>query len=164
MRPKTQPPARQSFTATTARAIAAKARQFAANILLKHKRLEAARMKKGGIISQALPRPPENLREILLANLECLLASRARCPYCDVRLLLSNVSVDHRVPLSRGGTSHPDNLTLIDRRCNKLKGELTGEEYRALREWLDDLEEEARLNIERRLLMGGSVFRFQRTG
>jgi 5-methylcytosine-specific restriction endonuclease McrA len=49
-------------------------------------------------------------------------------PHCR-RDILQCFSVDHIVPLSRGGSSLPDNLQLLCRSCNPSKGAQTMEEW-----------------------------------
>jgi hypothetical protein len=46
----------------------------------------------------------------------------------------TNVSfeIDHKVPFSRGGSHHPDNLWVLCLDCNQAKGAMTVEEYLAL--------------------------------
>lgn len=51
-----------------------------------------------------------------------------RCAYCGVAAPLE---VDHRVPLSRGGTNAIDNVLPACRSCNGAKHRLTEAEFRA---------------------------------
>lgn len=51
-----------------------------------------------------------------------------RCPYCAKRFG-RNHHVDHKTPLSRGGTNWPDNLHVTCVTCNLKKGSRTHEEY-----------------------------------
>lgn len=51
----------------------------------------------------------------------------ARCAYCQV--LLDKYHVDHKNPVSRGGTNDEGNLHLTCARCNLVKGALTHEEF-----------------------------------
>ena len=53
------------------------------------------------------------------------------CAYCGA---LAPLTVDHRVPLSRGGSNWIGNLIPACARCNKKKGRRTEEEFRALLE------------------------------
>jgi hypothetical protein len=53
---------------------------------------------------------------------------RGRCEYCRCRI--GPFEVDHRVPLSRGGTSAPGNLACACVSCNTQKGKLL------LHEWI----------------------------
>ncbi len=69
----------------------------------------------------------EALRELVRAALEA-----GRCPYCGDALTVHNFSLDHDRPRSRGGRHSLPNLVCYCRRCNEVKGQLTGEEFRAL--------------------------------
>ncbi len=51
------------------------------------------------------------------------------CKYCTTELKLSNVSLDHVLPISRNGQNLQANLQLICRRCNMAKGAFTHEEF-----------------------------------
>jgi len=52
-----------------------------------------------------------------------------KCAYCSVPL--DRVELDHRIPLTRGGTNYIDNLVPACRRCNASKNDRTEEEFRA---------------------------------
>jgi 5-methylcytosine-specific restriction endonuclease McrA len=54
-----------------------------------------------------------------------------RCHYCS-KELDDKYEIDHRTPVSRGGTSNRDNLCLACVKCNRSKNSKTEEEYR---EW-----------------------------
>ncbi len=60
------------------------------------------------------------------------------CAYCEKQLAWPNYGrvgtrgawqVDHRLPLSRGGTDHLNNLSAACVGCNLAKGDLTAREY-----------------------------------
>ena len=53
------------------------------------------------------------------------------CPGCDTHFPFRVMSVDHILPLSRGGTDHEDNLQLLCTGCNSSKGNKTMSEWRA---------------------------------
>lgn len=46
-----------------------------------------------------------------------------QCEYCGVQLTESNSSIDHKIPLSKGGTSDPSNLVAACNKCNMLKAD-----------------------------------------
>lgn len=50
----------------------------------------------------------------------------SKCPYCPST---DNLSIDHILPLSRGGTHTEDNVELVCLPCNIRKGTKTKEEY-----------------------------------
>ena len=45
-------------------------------------------------------------------------------------LTFDNVSLEHTVPLCRGGTNTPDNITLVTKQVQAMKGTMTGEEFK----------------------------------
>ena len=51
-----------------------------------------------------------------------------RCAYCARPLILFHV--DHKTPMSRGGSNTPPNLQLLCPACNTAKSNLTDEEFR----------------------------------
>ena len=42
-------------------------------------------------------------------------------PYCIKKLNIDNATVDHKIPLDKGGTNDLDNLQTACRPCNQLK-------------------------------------------
>jgi len=52
----------------------------------------------------------------------------ARCAYCR-ELLSGQYHIDHKTPVSRGGTNDLNNLHLTCPRCNMRKGAMTHEEF-----------------------------------
>jgi 5-methylcytosine-specific restriction endonuclease McrA len=44
------------------------------------------------------------------------------CAYCGVKLSTYTATIDHVIPLSRGGTDFKWNLVWCCKRCNKSKG------------------------------------------
>ena len=70
------------------------------------------------------------------------------CTYCGREVITGMFggdllgTIDHKIPLSRGGTWKRYNLTCACRRCNTQKGNMTAEEYMALpaymRDWFID--------------------------
>lgn len=69
------------------------------------------------------------LRDIRLR----LLAGDPHCRYCRQSVTAATSSLDHIIPRSRGGTNSQDNLVLVCRRCNTLKGDRLPAE---LTEWV----------------------------
>ncbi len=99
-----------------------------------------------------LPYTLDDLRTIVREMLEA-----QECPYCTQPLTIENFSVDHGIPLSRGGASTIDNLIVCCRRCNEAKGNLTGGEYARLRQFTLPWHEQARKDLFRRLRAGGRI-------
>jgi len=82
--------------------------------------------------SQLLPR-----REIQEAMQSKVLERQGwRCAYCEVDLHAVGHHIDHKKPLCRGGTHHPNNLCGTCPKCNERKGgRMSAREYRA---WLEE--------------------------
>ncbi len=62
-------------------------------------------------------------------------AQRGRCAYTGEPLTFGpsgNASIDHRVPVSRGGSNRPDNLQWVSARVNRMKTDLTHAEFLAM--------------------------------
>lgn len=64
-----------------------------------------------------------------VAKREKLQRQGGRCLYCTEPLSVSKATVEHRKPLSRGGTDTADNIDAACRPCNKAKGRLTKREF-----------------------------------
>ena len=52
-----------------------------------------------------------------------------RCAYCLIGLTLKTVEVDHRIPISRGGSNWPANLVPCCESCNSSKRNKTPSEF-----------------------------------
>ncbi len=61
------------------------------------------------------------------------------CVYCESLMTLKAATIDHVVPVTRGGSDAIDNLVGCCIRCNKEKGERTLAEFAP---WLADVFEE----------------------
>lgn len=46
----------------------------------------------------------------------------SRCWWCDVELLETEITLDHLIPKSRGGSNSYENLRLACRKCNGSRG------------------------------------------
>ena len=53
------------------------------------------------------------------------------CAGCDTHFPFRVMDVDHKLPRSKGGTDHPDNLQLLCSGCNRSKGGRTMAEWKA---------------------------------
>jgi 5-methylcytosine-specific restriction endonuclease McrA len=83
------------------------------------------------------------------------------CPYCLRKMQWNELSFDHMMPSSRGGANSSDNLVLCCNVCNRQKGNLTVEEYKALLVFLEGwpiMKESVLL----RLRAGGAALRRRR--
>lgn len=56
-----------------------------------------------------------------------------KCHYCGAGLAEHSYTIDHVIPLSRGGTNAPDNIVLTCAKCNERKGDSLPEEFEARR-------------------------------
>jgi hypothetical protein len=54
---------------------------------------------------------------------------RLICPLTGIRLNASNMSVDHIIPISKGGTNHPSNIRLVQKWVNIMLQDKTDEEF-----------------------------------
>jgi 5-methylcytosine-specific restriction endonuclease McrA len=83
------------------------------------------------------------------------------CIYCSKTPHWKEISVDHIQPRSRDGLYERSNLAIVCRTCNLQKGNLTGDEYKALLAFLSDwpiMQESVFL----RLRAGGAALRRRR--
>lgn len=81
------------------------------------------------------------------------------CHYCGDILTPQIISLDHKDPLNRGGSSHPGNLDCVCKRCNRRKGELTEGEYQRLLVFLADYPEMKAILLRR---LGMATFLYRR--
>lgn len=71
------------------------------------------------------------------------------CPYCSVEITVENAGLDHKVAVGAGGNARremprhvrehndrPENLQIICRKCNGLKGTFSDEEYRQVLDFI----------------------------
>lgn len=72
-----------------------------------------------------------------LEDLRAEYAEMRFCAYCKAKLSEKNVSLDHTVPVSRGGGHGWSNLNFVCRSCNSAKGNLTGDEFATLLHYLE---------------------------
>ena len=83
--------------------------------------------------------------EVDRAKRQLLLAQQNECKYCTATLEFNTCHLDHRTPISRGGTNAFENLQVLCARCNFEKHSKNDEEYI---EWLYEVDEH--LNVDRR--------------
>jgi len=53
------------------------------------------------------------------------------CAYCG-KLLIIDITIDHDIPIAKGGTNSIDNLVPCCKPCNSKKHSKTGDEFKAL--------------------------------
>ena len=61
---------------------------------------------------------------------ELVKKQNGRCMYCGSRVRRDLFDLDHKNPVSRGGTNRKSNFQLLCRTCNTRKGSLTDREFR----------------------------------
>ena len=76
------------------------------------------------------------------------------CHYTGRLLTIENMVFDHVIPVSKGGPSTRDNIQVISRFANSMKGSLSEEHFRILLEWLQMAPEELRKDVSIRLAHG----------
>lgn len=85
---------------------------------------------------------------------------KRRCFYCAIKLTGTTWSLDHDKPLSKGGGHSLDNFRLCCKKCNRAKGDMSGQEYLSLRAFLfETLDSEVANSVIRRLAASGFMFR-----
>jgi hypothetical protein len=99
-------------------------RTQADHLLIKARRLLASHRQRARAEGQILDYTLPDLVEMLRRNL-C-------CRWCRSPLSYGDVTLDHILPLSRGGKHALANLAVVCGRCNRLKGVLSGTEFEAL--------------------------------
>lgn len=57
-----------------------------------------------------------------LSKFNVMLRDKFECQYCDVQVSSTNVTMDHVLPLSKGGRTSWDNLVASCQDCNSRKG------------------------------------------
>jgi 5-methylcytosine-specific restriction endonuclease McrA len=95
---------------------------------------------------QQLPYGLKELRDYVRDRL-----GKTDCPYCGFALTALNFSLDHQIPVSRGGAWEMSNLVVCCRVCNEAKGALTGKEYSELLACLAGWHPAGRSNVLGRL-------------
>jgi hypothetical protein len=81
------------------------------------------------------------------------------CPYCSRPIDVLNMSPDHRIPVSRGGSLALSNLDAICADCNRLKGALTGKEFGAFLDGMRTFPVDAQRDIFKRMRAGAMGLR-----
>ncbi|GFE77524.1 hypothetical protein NTCA1_51730 [Novosphingobium sp. TCA1] len=93
-----------------------------------------------------------------LDDLEAWLrAQPLRCAYTHRPLTLDTITIDHRMPLDRGGDHTLGNLVLASSQANAAKGTMSADEFHALLD-LMALWPDRGASVLRRLRASGSVF------
>jgi hypothetical protein len=79
----------------------------------------------------------------------------AFCEYSGEMILIENFSLDHRNPVSRGGTYELTNLAVVSLKENLRKGNMTKGEYLSFRNFVETcFESEAKAHIWKKMEIG----------
>lgn len=89
-----------------------------------------------GVISDPIPMPAQHVKEIQSEDmskrivfpqevrLKAYNQSEGRCVYCGRFIPFDEMTIDHIVPLSKGGTNYEKNLQCCCKECNLMKQDL----------------------------------------
>lgn len=66
---------------------------------------------------------PQKIKDLVFMQ------SQGKCAICHMPLYRQNSTIDHIIPLSRGGTNDPMNLRAVHPECNRLKGNFLDKEF-----------------------------------
>lgn len=91
-------------------------------------------------------------------NRECSKWIGLGCIYCGKQITVFNFSIDHAVPISRGGTKDLTGCQIVCKTCNITKGDFTDPEFRAIVEFAKTGGEEFSKHLLGKLRMGGIIF------
>jgi 5-methylcytosine-specific restriction endonuclease McrA len=105
----------------------------------------ATRSKKHGVECNVTV---EELRELVYESYG------KKCKYCDKILTIKTFVVDHIIPISKNGSSNIDNLQIICKTSNSMKGSLPETQFHMLLDWLETVPEELKKDISIRLARG----------
>jgi hypothetical protein len=97
------------------------------------------------------------LRDHVLTAMGDNYGGALKCRYCTKICDLSEVALDHAIPLARGGDPGLENIELPCARCNAAKGEATSEEWTAFMQFLFEKLPFARTDILHRLATYGKL-------
>ena len=87
------------------------------------------------------------------------LESTRICYLCDEYLEIKDASIDHIVPISRGGSKKDFfNIELAHLSCNRMKGNMLNNEYGKLADFLE-LNPDIKPIIEQRLKASGFMYK-----
>ena len=94
-----------------------------------------------GVISDPIPMPAQHMKEIQSEDmskrivfpqeirLKAYNQSEGRCVYCGRFVPFDEMTIDHIVPLSKGGTNYEENLQCCCKECNLMKQDLLEHDF-----------------------------------
>lgn len=100
-----------------------------------------------------LPFSKANFRSHILSALRGQEDGFVRCRYCLGFFALKEITADHAIPLSRGGSTALDNIEYPCQPCNQQKGSLTPTEFLDLLKFLEEKLPMGRKDVLSRLQM-----------
>ena len=77
-----------------------------------------------------------------------------RCEYTNELVKIADIQIDHRTPISRGGSFGIENLAITTAQSNQRKGSLLQSEFLELLQLLDSFEPVAKTDVLTRLRRG----------
>lgn len=80
------------------------------------------------------------------------------CPYCAEPVEPETFSFDHDIPVSRGGSFAFSNLVVICKRCNDVKGNMSGKEFGELLTTVHSFTDEVSRSILSRMRAGARFY------
>lgn len=81
-----------------------------------------------------------------------------KCYYFKTNISLEKCHIDHKIPLSRGGSNELKNLCITHPRANNCKGALTDKEFKQLIKIWDKWDKEGRKDLMDRLVRSTAIF------
>lgn len=81
------------------------------------------------------------------------------CRYCMAQMKPKTFSLDHRIPIERGGSWDLNNIDVICRSCNTAKGTMTGSEFESVLRVLREMPPATKNDVLGRLKAGAAVRR-----
>lgn len=102
--------------------------------LIRARNLRASLLRR---VSQKLKQSTPTIEELY----KWLNIDEYKCYYSNEILTIDNLTIDHKIPLSRGGTNELNNLCICSRKMNTIKGQLTEEEFNELLELVSKWED-----------------------
>lgn len=122
-----------------------------------------SRADKHGIDRLNVPMPRE-IEEWLLTHQDRVETVRnrfyLRCEYTGELIKIADIQIDHRTPISRGGTFRIENLAVTSGKTNQHKGSLKESEFLELLQLLDSFEPVAKADVLTRLRRGVVIRKF----
>jgi len=112
-------------------------------------------------VGREVPIDLEEFRAWVVARLGGTPDGCGQCEYCGRPLDAMDFRVDHRLPVSRGGDLGLANCVFSCDECNRVKGQLSGDEFRWLLEVVSRMSTVAQKDVKERLKMGAGFRRLR---